>query len=74
MASEERQEVEGLWQAEPDWTSLPEPLPTPAELLFILFIGASNRDDVKLNLEEEVKKIEEKFTKETRLWLNSSGT
>ena len=64
VVSKEPPEDDGLWEGEPDWASLPAPLPPPAERFCILFIGASNSDEAKLSLEREVKKIEEKFTKE----------
>ena len=40
-----------LWEGEPDWASLPVPVPPPAERFCILFVGASNSDEAKLSLE-----------------------
>ncbi|MGB1603834.1 MAG: hypothetical protein ACPIOQ_64480, partial [Promethearchaeia archaeon] len=52
-----------VWNEEPDWTSLPRP-PKPTMPFRILFVGATNSDEVKLSVEKELETIFAAFTSE----------
>ena len=55
--------VKNVWQDEPDWPTLPPPSP-PSIPIRILYVGAINDDEVRLNLEREVNVIEAAFKAE----------